>query len=116
MSENLTPLPKDPPVARLAELLDLPYYAALGIRSTLRFLAEERYPIGDFRDLTASELASMIGWKDDAESLFAALLECDILKQDEGGYFMADWVDGDPKWFGFSKWLRKGMQEEEEGE
>jgi len=106
-------LPKFPQVEGLSTRLGVPYGQALGIRACLRFMAEERYPIGHFADATAQDIANALEWGGDAALLINALVESGYLAQIESGYQMPDWVDDDPQWFSFSRWLRANNLESE---
>ncbi len=104
-------MPKDVRVEGLAGLLGIPYVYALGVRASLRFTAEKRYPIGDFEGVVAQALADEMEYSGDAESLVAALVESGYLERTASGLRMPDWAESDPSWFGFSSWIRRNDRE-----
>lgn len=108
MSLNL--VEKNLQVENLANLLNISYVHALGTRGQLRFMAEEHYPIGEFGEMQSKEFATRMEWKEDPDDLILALLQSQILFKDEQGLRMSDWTEGDPSWFGFSRWIRNDRE------
>lgn len=98
---------RDPRVDQLATILSIRRYQAEGLWIMLRMQAEDRYPIGDFRDLTAEQLASMLLFQDSPDRLVHALISVGMLERRETGFFVADWVDKDSTWFAHSASMRR---------
>jgi len=94
---------------RLAERLNLPRYAAVGILESLWHMTATKAPSGDISNLTAEDIAFYIQWNHDPVELIDALVLCRWLDKDGDKLLVHDWQDHAED--SVKKWLtRKGMK------
>lgn len=84
--------PRHPKTYALAEALDIPLYAAVGILEMLWHFAAQSTPRGDIGSLPASAIASGVEWKKKPIALLEALEKCHWLDRDENNRLVLhDW-------------------------
>lgn len=94
---------------RLARILEVPQYAAVGLLETLWFVVGSNTPRGDIGKLSDEEIASELGWERDADVLVTALVEAGWLDRDEGCRLVVhDWAQHAPEWVK-KEWKRKDV-------
>ncbi|NOY41176.1 MAG: hypothetical protein GXP26_04985 [Planctomycetes bacterium] len=86
-----------PKTKRLARLLDVPSYAAVGILESIWHLTSEAADEGDIGRFSDDEIADYIGWEHDSAQLIKALIESRWLDEHtEDRLSVHDWVDHCP--------------------
>ncbi len=83
-----------PKIGRLCKLMGIPRYAAVGIVESLWHFAAKHAPAGDVGKWSDEEIATSMGWNDEAETLVSALVESRLLDQSDGARLIVhDWDD-----------------------
>jgi hypothetical protein len=86
--------PEHPKMKKLARLLNINLWGAVGIMESLWHFAQRYAPTGDVGKFTNEELADALDWKGDPEELVSALVESRWLdNHDECRLCVHDWAD-----------------------
>lgn len=81
-----------PKIGRLAKLLDVPKYGAIGIVESLWQFTAKHAPAGDVGKWSDEEIAASMGWTGDSSALVSALVEARLLDLDPAARLIVhDW-------------------------